>query len=381
MVFQISKSTWTTGLIIFFISSLMVMGGILLWTTDQKTWSQMTHFQWIFLPLLLVLGTLRWFLDGMAFVTMAKRGGHSGIQCKRAAVIRLEGSLVAAVVPVLVGTFSMHTYLLHKEKLTLSESMAITVVRAILPILIFLFNIPILIFMKTDPSSGQFFAQFMKMISLPVVIIIAFLVITLFYPHTIKNSASSVVRWWSKIKFIHISRIIEIEMKLFHEIEQFSEIFRTYLKEKKRMLVRTAGWILSAFITDYLVAFCIIWGFGYHPLIVKGLAIQCLMRPIIYFAPTPGGAGIWEATYLGFFSLFMPRHLIGIAVLLWRLILTYFPSIAGILFLTREFHRDKNLRKLWIEKRSLPNQNTENRDDTSSKCAVASIETCKRGNH
>ncbi len=381
MPFQISKSTLTTGLIIFFTVSVIVMVGILLWTTDQKTWSQMIHFQWIFLPLLLGLGTLRWFLDGMAFVTMAKKSDHSGIHCKRAAIIRLEGSLVAAVVPVLVGTFSMHTYLLHKEKMTLSESMAITVVRAILPILIFLFNIPILIFMRSDPSGGQFFVQFIQIISLPVVVIILFLVITLFYPHTIKNMASKALRWWSKIKFIHINRIIEIEMKLFHEIEQFSEIFWTYLREKKRMLLRTAGWILSAFIADYLIAFCILWGFGYHPQIVRGLAIQFLMRPIIFFAPTPGGAGIWEATYLGFFSLFMPKHLIGIAVLMWRLILTYLPSIAGVLFLMKEFHKDKKLRNLLIEKGPLPNPKTENGDNTSTEYSIARLETYNRSNY
>ena len=362
MSLKIKKSILTKGFLIFIVLSVAVMVGILVWTTDQETWVQLTEFQWIYIPILIGLGVVRWLLDGMAFVTMSKHDSRSPIRVGRAAVIRLEGSLVAAVVPVLVGTFSMHAYLLHKEKMKLSESMAITVLRAILPVFLFLLNIPILFFIKTDPAGGKFFTQFIKVISLPLAVIVVFFVITLFYPHKIKNVASAIVRWWGRIKFIHIERIVEVEERLFHEIDQFSKIFWTYLRERKFVLVRATGWILSAFLADYFIAIAILWGFGFDPSLARALAVQFLMRPIIFLAPTPGGAGIWEFTYLGFYSLFMPQYLIGVSVLIWRLLVTYIPSVVGMFFLTREFRRDKNLRKFLLEDGVLPEEEMDDDD-------------------
>ena len=125
------------------------------------------------------------------------------------------------------------------------------------------------------------------------------------------------------------------------------------------MLFSASGWILLAFVADYFLALLILWGFGFQPPLVRALAVQFLMKPLIYFAPTPGGAGIWEFTYLGFFSLFMPQHLIGVAVLIWRLLVTYLPSVAGIFFLVKEFHGDEQLRRLLLGKGALPEDGME----------------------
>jgi len=356
MGFTIKKSTLAKGFLVFVLLSVAVMVGILVWTTEAETWAQLAQFRWIFVPVLLALGIVRWILDGMAFVTLSKNNSDPSMRIGRATVIRLEGSLVAAVVPILVGTFTMHAYLLHKEKMKLSTSMAITVLRAILPVFLFLLNIPILFWMKDDPSSEHFFTQFMKVISLPLVVIIVFFVFTLFYPHQIKKAASGIVRWWGRIKFLHIERILTLEERLFHEIDQFSKIFWMYMKKGKRTLLVATGWILAAFMADYLIALTILWGFHVSPPIFWCLAIQFLMRPILYLAPTPGGAGIWEFTYLGFFSLFMSQHLIGVAVFIWRIILTYLPSIVGAYFLSREFRKDGHLRQIILEKGELPEE-------------------------
>lgn len=344
------------GFSLFVVLSLAVMIGILLWTTDHETWHYLSRFQWFFIPLILVLAVLRWFLDGMAFVTMAKHGSESSISIHKAAIIRLEGTLVSSVVPILVGTFSMHAYLLHKQKLRLHESIAITVLRSMLPVFLFLLNIPILFYMRSDPNGGKFFTEFIKTISLPVVGVIVFFIYALFYPEKIKSWASRMVRWYGKHKKKHIDRVVAFEKKLFTEIDQFSQVFWEYLRKKKMMMVEAAFWICLAFIADYLIALVILWGFGYHPPFLKAIAIQFLMRPIIYFAMTPGGAGIWEFTYLGFFSLYMPQQIIGISVLIWRLLVTYLPCVAGAFFLAKELNHDADLKAMIIDRGELPDE-------------------------
>lgn len=357
MALSVSKSTLTKGLLLFIFLSLAVMVGLIIWTTDGETWAKLANFRWPLIPFVLVLAVVRWYFDGMAFVTMAKHGSVSSVGLNRAAVIRLEGTLVASVVPVLVGTFSMHAYLLHKEKMKLSEAMAITILRAILPVLIFLLNIPVFFMVKSSLGGEQhIFTRFIEVISLPIAAIIVFMVITLFYPQKIKNTASSVVRWWGRIRYFHVEKVMALEERLFHEIDQFSKIFWIYLRRRKHMMFKAAGWILAAFVADYFIAIGILWGFGYQPDVVQAVAVQFLMRPIIYFAFTPGGAGVWEFTYVGFFSMFMPKSLFGISVLLWRILVSHLPAIVGGFFLLKEFNRDSSLKDMILEKGVLPEE-------------------------
>jgi len=356
MDLKVKVSHLTKGLLVFLLLSIGVMIGILIWTTERDTWIQLTRFQWTYIPVILGLGILRWYVDGMAFVTMAKHGSRSSVSPCRAAIIRLEGSLVGSLVPILVGNFSMHAYLLHKEKLKLHESMALTVLRAILPVFLFLINIPILMFIKGEPNSSQFFDALIKAISLPIVGIVIFMVITLFYPSRIKHFGMAVIRLLSHIKIIHKDRLFAVQKRLFREINQFSGIFWSYLRGRKLMLLAAIGWLVITFFIDYLIAMAILWGFGYYPPFWKAIAFQNLIRPIIFFALTPGGAGVWEFTYLGFFSLYMPQHLIGVSVLIWRMVLTYIPSAVAAFFLVREFKEDTRLKTMLLEEGHLPEE-------------------------
>jgi len=103
------------------------------------------------------------------------------------------------------------------------------------------------------------------------------------------------------------------------------------------------------FFADALITITVLWGFGYHPPIMKALVVQFLIWPIIYLAPTPGSTGVLELSYLGFYSLFMPKPMIGLAILIVRLVITYLPMLAGVWFLAREFRRDKRLKEMVLE--------------------------------
>ncbi|HEX9933622.1 MAG TPA: hypothetical protein VGB38_00380, partial [bacterium] len=84
------------------------------------------------------------------------------------------------------------------------------------------------------------------------------------------------------------------------------------------------------------------------------LAIQFLIWPIAYMMPIPGGAGVLDFSYLGFFSLYIPHALTGAAVLLWRMLSTYLPVGVGFYFLAREFRGDPTLRKWMQGKKKAP---------------------------
>ena len=72
---------------------------ILIWTTDRNTWVHIMDFQVKYIPLLLAIGVVRWYIDGMAFFTMAKHGSKASLHINRATIIRIQGHTLATVVP------------------------------------------------------------------------------------------------------------------------------------------------------------------------------------------------------------------------------------------------------------------------------------------
>ncbi len=59
------------------------------------------------------------------------------------------------------------------------------------------------------------------------------------------------------------------------------------------------------------------------------LLLQTLVMFLLYFAPTPGAAGIGEVLSAAVMSSYVPRELTPIYILIWRLSLTYFTLAAG----------------------------------------------------
>ena len=340
------SSVLKKGLVVFFVISILAVACILIWTTKKDTWVQVSHFRLIFLPLILGLSVLRWYLDGMTLRCMADPQSPSTLDIGRATVIRLEGNMVANVLPVFLGILSTHAYLLHKEKMSWSESTAVSMMRAVLPVFLFLGTLPVLSFMRLDIHSGKFFQKFIQVVSFPVLAIVVVAAITFFFLREIKTAVSVLFRWSRKVKIIRADKMLVVAEKLFEGINRFSHVFWSYLRGKKRLLFRMGFWILATFVADSFVALAILWGLGYTAPFWNALAILFLLWPVAYLAPVPGGAGVLEVSYLGFFSLFMPKDMTGMAVLLWRLFLTYLPAAAGIYYLVLEFKNDPKLGRL-----------------------------------
>lgn len=70
---------------------------------------------------------------------------------------------------------------------------------------------------------------------------------------------------------------------------------------------------------------------GIHANFVDVLLLQTLIMFMLYFAPTPGGAGLAEVLSALVMGIYVPRELTPVYILIWRLIQTYFTVIAGSL--------------------------------------------------
>jgi uncharacterized protein (TIRG00374 family) len=61
------------------------------------------------------------------------------------------------------------------------------------------------------------------------------------------------------------------------------------------------------------------------------LLVQTLVMFLLYFAPTPGAAGIGEVLSAAVMSAYVPRELTPIYIIIWRLTLTYYTLAFGFI--------------------------------------------------
>ena len=73
-------------------------------------------------------------------------------------------------------------------------------------------------------------------------------------------------------------------------------------------------------------------------LIVLGRMI--FLNLVLYFAPTPGGAGVAEGGFVLLFGELLPQGVSGILAVMWRIIAEYVPFIIGLYFTLRVFGKD-----------------------------------------
>jgi len=76
------------------------------------------------------------------------------------------------------------------------------------------------------------------------------------------------------------------------------------------------------------------------------LGRMVFLNILLYFAPTPGGAGIAEGGFVILFSELLPSGTVGVLAVAWRIVAEYFPFVIGLYFTTKTFGQDFLLNQL-----------------------------------
>jgi len=117
---------------------------------------------------------------------------------------------------------------------------------------------------------------------------------------------------------------------LFRETVRFSYCMKTYLQGERRNVLLSVMYTVIFLVSLFSFPSLLLWGAGYscNYFMVTGMLV--VSTCIMYFAPSPGGAGFAEGVFGAFFaSLVRPSDLVGIIVL-WRFLTIYLGMLIGI---------------------------------------------------
>lgn len=140
-----------------------------------------------------------------------------------------------------------------------------------------------------------------------------------------------------------IHRLAEAISRRSRRVADRLERLRAGIDEAHQIVVAfnsPRGWLAVAWATvlsgpshanKLLAGYVALRALGLQANFVDILLLQTLVMFLLYFAPTPGAAGIGEVLSAAVMSSYVPRELTPIYILVWRLILTYFTMAFGFL--------------------------------------------------
>jgi uncharacterized membrane protein YbhN (UPF0104 family) len=112
-----------------------------------------------------------------------------------------------------------------------------------------------------------------------------------------------------------------------------------YLRGEKRDLLLSVGCTVVFLISLFSFPSLLLWGAGYSFSYFQVTGMLVVSTCLMYFAPSPGGAGFAEGVFGIFFaSLVRPSDLVGIIVI-WRFLTIYLGMLIGIPVVLYELFR------------------------------------------
>ncbi len=258
----------------------------------------------------------------------------------------------SAVSPSSIGGSAVALFLLAQEKIGAAKTVSVILYTMVLDTLFFLISIPILVFtigphvIRPDLLAFDLSEKFT--FSLLIIYIFIFSYGTLFFYGLFfsPNKIRDLLVWFSKRKFLvrwkdNLTQIGDDVVKTAKEVSEENLMFHI------KSFVATIG----AWITRFLAINCLIIALipdtpldSFTQYLLYGRAE--IMHSITQFSPTPGGAGVMEYLFGGFFTDYIPKGIAFLVALLWRII-TYYPYlIIGVIIIPNWIRKVMNRRRI-----------------------------------
>jgi len=307
----------------------------LLLTTDEETWRGVASFGgWLTAGLFAIM-FLRMLLEGVALLVLVNGTQETKLSVVESFVLTVESYFITQLIPLTAAGVPYQAYLLTRKGVRAGWASAVVLVKGFVPGVFFFFVIVgVVVAALFGWEGSEKSMTFLKIVGpislLPTSLVIAMVVITIWRPRLFDRIVDALARFLSrKLPGKASERVDQTKKLLEEESHVFREALTTLGRKRRWTLVWGTSLIVVAFVVEFLVAFVILWGFGYTGSAVGPTVLQGVLKPIIAASPTPGSLAIGEGGYIGFFAAYLPQHFVGVSLVLWRFVVYFVPMLAG----------------------------------------------------
>ena len=265
----------------------------------------------------------------------------------------------SSVSPTSVGGSGVALFLLAQEKLSTAKTVSIVLYSMVLDTIFFVVSLPILYLalgaimirpgMKSLTDLDGFGYTFFGVILFMSLYGAVFFYGLFVNPNTIKSLLLFISKWGFLKRFkTDLEKTAEDVVATSMEMQK-----KTFSYHAKAMFATTGAWVFR-----FLAINCIILAFVvdtpfdfYNQLLI--MARGETMHVTTAFTPTPGGAGVAEYLFGGYFIDYVPEGIASLVALIWRIITYYSYLIGGAIIIP-----------IWIREVMIRRSRNQNGDKT-----------------
>ena len=326
------------GLRVFLIITVLTIIVIGVLTLDKRTWIALKQFHIGYLLICFVLWGLYIYMDGLRVQILSFALGKR-VSIVTALSVITSGLFLAAVTPFQTGGLPVQLYILKKEGISIGKGSVILLFRGILELFIFIFVVPLIFFYYKGLMTSNVTQALMRYLFIIYGFGLLLLAVVVVNPRFLKRILYRFHFFLKRKKIIRTKRLLRLIKRLFLEVEDFRKSLRLYFRKQKFMLFFAFIVTIISYIGLFLILPVMMLGLGDRPPILETIYLQLILKFLLFFVPTPGASGVSEAAFVSLLKRVSPVHLLGIAVVLWRLFTFYFGAAIGGFVIIRMLQR------------------------------------------
>ena len=243
---------------------------------------------------------------------------------------------VSNVTPLATGGGVVQVYFMKQQGMPIGEATAATSIRTILSALILFTLTPLIVWAEPNQFRTFFHRDLLYGITGISCVYLIVLWIILCRIRIIKRWLFRGLYLLNTLKIVSRSRFRSYFLSVSRELDLFSNGLKRYFKNKNGWVVLSVVFTALFLLLLFSFSVVLVRALGYQVPVVTVLAFQVVVTFFMYFAPTPGAAGVAEGGYGLLFSQLVQKQDITLLTLSWRFLTIYVGLVIGMFVIYRE---------------------------------------------
>lgn len=337
---RFNRKTIRRGLNIFFGLSIACLVLIFVFTGSAQTIAAFESVQPWFLVIAVAL-TIADLLGGGLRMWVLTRGLPKPLSYASSLRAGLASIAMGAVTPSQAGGGPAMVFILYRKGLTFAESMSAGLMSFVVTVVFYLVSAVVIIVLGVGDAveESRIGGLFRYGLIIFVAIGATFIVFTI-WPRLLRRLLEILFNFMSRFRSKHYLRPEGRARAFLRMVEEFHDVNQSYLRHRFPELVGAMLVTAAIFTSKCFIAYFIVRGLGVEAGAWEVVSTQVLILLAVYFFPTPGGTGAAEIGAAVLMANIVPRELLPVYVVLWRVILMYVAVIAGSIVMIQEVGQD-----------------------------------------
>lgn len=237
---------------------------------------------------------------------------------------------ISNITPLATGGGFAQVYFLQKKGIPMGKSSAAVLIRTLLSATMLFLSVPLIVFRNQSMLNllpGNYVFVYLA-IFLVLYVLIFYLII-----FKVRLIMKLIYKFFYFLKSKHLlskKSFRKIIRYIFEHLELFSEDVAFFIQGKNIFVFLSFLFTVIFLLAEFSFSYLILKGMGYEIAFSHILTLQILVVFIMYFAPTPGAAGIAEGGYSLLFARFVDKRDLFPLLFYWRFFSKYIGIFIGV---------------------------------------------------